>query len=428
MRDLLGGKGANVAEMTRILGPDRVPGGFTITTEACVAYLREERDPRGARRAGRRRAGGARGARGQEARRRRRPAARVGALGRARVDARHARHGPQPRPQRRLGPTGWPRTTGTSVSPGTLPPLRADVRERGARDRRQRFEAAIAERKQGRPAPSGTTPSWIARRCSELTARIPGRSTSSPPSRASSSSTPRSAPCSTPGSGERAAPTPHQPDPRRLGHRGDRPADGVRQQGRHLRGRVSRSPATRSPASPSPRRLPSPTHRARTSCRACEPHATSPSSRRWQPAIHAQLIEILRELERHYGDMQDTEFTVEDGQLYMLQTRNAKRPSPGGGAVCGGRGRRGPATPSGARHHRRRDARRAPSPDLRPAGRVRACWPSGWPRLPGAAMGEIVFDRRRCGRPPPATGATSSSRGRSPRPTTSPASTRPRES
>src|SRR5919112_5543895 len=40
MRDLLGGKGANVAEMTRVLGPDRVPAGFTISTEACVAYMR----------------------------------------------------------------------------------------------------------------------------------------------------------------------------------------------------------------------------------------------------------------------------------------------------------------------------------------------------------------------------------------------------
>ncbi len=45
MRDLLGGKGANVAEMTRVLGADRVPAGFTITTAACVAYLRAE--PRG---------------------------------------------------------------------------------------------------------------------------------------------------------------------------------------------------------------------------------------------------------------------------------------------------------------------------------------------------------------------------------------------
>jgi pyruvate,orthophosphate dikinase len=41
MRDLLGGKGANVAEMTRVLGSERVPGGFTITTEACVAYMKD---------------------------------------------------------------------------------------------------------------------------------------------------------------------------------------------------------------------------------------------------------------------------------------------------------------------------------------------------------------------------------------------------
>jgi len=48
MRDLLGGKGAGVAEMTRILGPDMVPAGFTITTEACVAYMRADRTwPRG---------------------------------------------------------------------------------------------------------------------------------------------------------------------------------------------------------------------------------------------------------------------------------------------------------------------------------------------------------------------------------------------
>jgi pyruvate,orthophosphate dikinase len=47
MRELLGGKGANVAEMTRILGPDRVPAGFTITTEACVAYMAGRSEPDG---------------------------------------------------------------------------------------------------------------------------------------------------------------------------------------------------------------------------------------------------------------------------------------------------------------------------------------------------------------------------------------------
>src|SRR6185437_13332763 len=43
MRDLLGGKGANVAEITRILGAERVPAGFTITTEACVAYMEADK-------------------------------------------------------------------------------------------------------------------------------------------------------------------------------------------------------------------------------------------------------------------------------------------------------------------------------------------------------------------------------------------------
>ena len=45
------------------------------------------------------------------------------------------------------------------------------------------------------------------------------------------------------------------------------------------------------------------------------------------PEAHAELLEILRTLERHYKDMQDTEFTVEEGRLYMLQTRDAKRPA-----------------------------------------------------------------------------------------------------
>jgi pyruvate,orthophosphate dikinase len=45
------------------------------------------------------------------------------------------------------------------------------------------------------------------------------------------------------------------------------------------------------------------------------------------PEVHSRLLEILRTLERHYKDMQDTEFTVEEGRLYMLQTRGAKRPA-----------------------------------------------------------------------------------------------------
>jgi pyruvate, orthophosphate dikinase len=49
--------------------------------------------------------------------------------------------------------------------------------------------------------------------------------------------------------------------------------------------------------------------------------------RDWLPGAYAELMTILRTLEGHYKDMQDTEFTVEEGRLYMLQTRNAKRPA-----------------------------------------------------------------------------------------------------
>ncbi len=46
---------------------------------------------------------------------------------------------------------------------------------------------------------------------------------------------------------------------------------------------------------------------------------------RSQPKIYAQFVEIAQRLERHYRDVQDLEFTVERGTLYMLQTRSAKR-------------------------------------------------------------------------------------------------------
>jgi pyruvate,orthophosphate dikinase len=45
------------------------------------------------------------------------------------------------------------------------------------------------------------------------------------------------------------------------------------------------------------------------------------------PEAYDELMEILRTLEAHYKNMQDTEFTVEEGSLFMLQTRNAKRPA-----------------------------------------------------------------------------------------------------
>ncbi|KKQ64376.1 MAG: Pyruvate, phosphate dikinase [Candidatus Shapirobacteria bacterium GW2011_GWF1_38_23] len=44
--------------------------------------------------------------------------------------------------------------------------------------------------------------------------------------------------------------------------------------------------------------------------------------------IYKELINIFSKLEKHYRDMQDVEFTIENGRLYILQTRNGKRTAP----------------------------------------------------------------------------------------------------
>ena len=46
---------------------------------------------------------------------------------------------------------------------------------------------------------------------------------------------------------------------------------------------------------------------------------------KWNRKVHRQLLDIKKTLENHYHDMQDIEFTIERGKLYMLQTRNGKR-------------------------------------------------------------------------------------------------------
>ena len=43
------------------------------------------------------------------------------------------------------------------------------------------------------------------------------------------------------------------------------------------------------------------------------------------PDVHQEFVEVTKQLETHYKDMQDIEFTIENGKLYLLQTRNGKR-------------------------------------------------------------------------------------------------------
>ena len=112
------------------------------------------------------------------------------------------------------------------------------------------------------------------------------------------------------------------------------------------------------------------------------------------PDAYGELMDILRELERHYGDMQDTEFTVEEGSLYMLQTRNAKRPAQAAvrfavDAVEEGLLERDAALMTIDPY----SARRAPAPALRARRRVRRDRRRAWRRRPGAARA------RSCSRP-----------------------------
>ena len=53
--------------------------------------------------------------------------------------------------------------------------------------------------------------------------------------------------------------------------------------------------------------------------------AKYPSMEESMPAIYKELDELQNKLEQHYRDMQDMEFTVQDGKLWFLQTRNGKR-------------------------------------------------------------------------------------------------------
>ncbi|HHN48759.1 MAG TPA: pyruvate, phosphate dikinase [Bacteroidales bacterium] len=53
--------------------------------------------------------------------------------------------------------------------------------------------------------------------------------------------------------------------------------------------------------------------------------AKYPSLEEAMPVVYKQLFDYQRKLERHYRDMQDLEFTIQDGRLWILQTRNGKR-------------------------------------------------------------------------------------------------------
>ena len=123
------------------------------------------------------------------------------------------------------------------------------------------------------------------------------------------------------------------------------------------------------------------------------------------PEAHEQLMEILGELEKHYKDMQDTEFTIEDGQLFMLQTRNAKRPAQAAVRfACDAVEERLLSKKEALAELIDPAARCAPAPDVRPEGGVRGAGLRG-ERVAGRRQGRGRLPQRRRSRPS-RTGAT----------------------
>jgi pyruvate,orthophosphate dikinase len=330
MRDLLGGKGANVAEMSRILGPRRVPPGFTITTEACVAYMR----------AGRREPDGL-------------DAEVAAALKELEAQAGKLLGDPDDpllvsvRSGARESMPGMMDTVlNLGLNDGSVEGLAARTENpRFAWDayRRfvqmfanvcggipsERFEAVIATRKAaaGVVVDSELSADDLRGLVGEFTTIYRDETEEEFPQDPAAQLRHAIRAVFDSWLGKRAVTyrqINHIPDEwgtacnvqqMVFGNKGDTSCSGVA---------FSRDEVTGAPE-PSGDFLVNAQGEdvvsgARTPRDLAEMSAEMPEA-------HAELMRILHTLEAHYKDMQDTEFTVEEGELYMLQTRNAKRPA-----------------------------------------------------------------------------------------------------
>jgi pyruvate,orthophosphate dikinase len=116
-----------------------------------------------------------------------------------------------------------------------------------------------------------------------------------------------------------------------------------------------------------------------------------PSMEEVMPESYAQLMKIQQTLEKHYRDMQDIEFTIEKGKLYMLQTRNGKRTARAAVKVAVDMVRERLISDKEAVlrvQPEQLDQLLHPSLDPKAAREVIA---KGLPASPGAVSGEVVF-------------------------------------
>ncbi|MEM9938822.1 MAG: pyruvate, phosphate dikinase [Pseudomonadota bacterium] len=110
------------------------------------------------------------------------------------------------------------------------------------------------------------------------------------------------------------------------------------------------------------------------------------------PVVYKELVAVADKLEAHYSDMQDIEFTVEDGTLYMLQTRTGKRTAAAALKIAVDMAQEGVITEEEA------ILRLEPSqldqllhPTIAPNA-ARDVIVTGLPASPGAAVGQVVFE------------------------------------
>src|ERR1035437_1672287 len=110
------------------------------------------------------------------------------------------------------------------------------------------------------------------------------------------------------------------------------------------------------------------------------------------PDVYDQLRDITTKLENHYKDIQDFEFTIQDGKLYMLQTRNGKRTGWAAVRVAIQMVEEGLITKEEAIFRVEPNQRYAfLVPSLDEKGKDIDVLATGLPASPGAAVGRIVF-------------------------------------
>jgi len=326
MRELLGNKGANLAEMTKVLGADRVPGGFTITTAACVEYMHTGEFPAGLE---------------DEL------TAAVERLEREEGRGFGDPDDPLLLSVRSGAPVSMPGMLDTILNLGLTGDAVAGLARRGderfARDSRRRLlqmfgevvrgvpadlyeEELTAQRERAGVASDGELGPDALRELADRFAAAYREHTGEPFPEDPREQLLLSVRAVFDSWGnERAATYRHLnaiPDDlgtavtvQRMvfGNLGERSGAGVA---------FSRDPTDGDPSPDGDFLTNAQGEDVVAGVRNTE---TLDGLAARMPEIHAELIEALERLERHYGDIQDVEYTVEDGRLFILQTRSAKR-------------------------------------------------------------------------------------------------------